>query len=562
VKATERVGVALAGVILASSFIASVMPGLNGDVQYVIGGLRATEGHETFVSTFVHRPLAYRAVVAGLDAVAHLMGLGPESLVAYEAFMRVGALAMVLAAIAVLWWGLRRWMPNPDALAIAGAIGLALAFAPAWDILQAEWVATLFMAIAVGTALGPRSVVLSSALSGLFALLAVVVKLATLAFAPLAFGLVLLVSRRRAVAMAVGGTGWLAAWAALVILALPLEWQWIRDMGSLGPNSPFRSPLDFRDLELLALALGSKVTLQPWLVVTPAAIVLLARSMANRRDGVLVAAAALVALALSITPILLQGQYSLYHLAALPVVAAAVIAAAASRWWRMSGRPPFVLLVPLPMVGVACAAVLAMSADVRLAIDFQVTLAIFLLSMGLAVGAVLVPSAVRPPSRDGTHRVAAAMLLMCSLVLLPAISPTSAWSLNPGGTRWTNAVWPERSRSANASLSALSATIGSAAPVLYLAYGDVPYHMGNPTDCPYPSPLFLQRGMAIDYVTEFASYPDNVACLASDVPEFMVLAPGWFQIDELQAPLRATLDATFDCERAITMAGLQACPRR
>ena len=34
---------------------------------------------------------------------------------------------------------------------------------------------------------------------------------------------------------------------------------------------------------------------------------------------------------------------------------------------------------------------------------------IFLLSMGLAVGAVLVPSAVRPPSRDGTHRVAAAM---------------------------------------------------------------------------------------------------------------------------------------------------------
>jgi hypothetical protein len=154
------------------------------------------------------------------------------------------------------------------------------------------------------------------------------------------------------------------------------------------------------------------------------------------------------------------------------------------------------------------------------------------------------------------------MLLMCSLVLLPAISPTSAWSLNPGGTRWTNSVWPERSRSANASLSALSATIGNAAPVLYLAYGDVPYHMGNPTDCPYPSPLFLQRGMAIDYVTEFASYPDNVACLASDVPEFMVLAPGWFQIDELQAPFRATLDATFDCERAITMAGLQACPRR
>lgn len=553
---------ALAGVILAGFAVASVMPGLNGDVQYVIGGLRATEGHETFIGTFVHRPIAYRAVIAGLDGAAQFAGLDPRSLAAYESFIRIGALALVVATAALLWWGLRRWMPRSDALAIAGSVGIALAMAPAWDFLQAEWVATLCVALAVGAALGPRSTVLAATLAGLFALLAVVMKIATLAFAPLAFGLVLAVSWRRAVAMAIGGIGWLAAWFVLVVLALPVEWQWIRDMGGLGANSPFRSPLDLRDLQLLALALASKMTLQPWLVVTPAAVVVLARSMATRTARIGAAATAVTGLTLSLTPILLQGQFSLYHLAALPVVAAAIIAVAASRWWRVSGQAPLILLAPLPILGIVSTVVLAMPAETRLQIDLPLTVALAVLAAGLAVGAAAAPSVMKPAAHVAMPRIAAAVLVACSLVLLPAVSPTSAWSLNPGSTRWTNSVWPERSRNANESMSALSEAIGRATPVLYLAYGDVSYHMGNPTDCPYPSPLFLQRGMAIDYVTEFDSYADNVACLASAEPDYMVLAPGWFQIESLQVPLRERLDAAYDCRRALAMAGLQVCPRR
>lgn len=550
---------AAAGIGAVVLLVASLPLGLNGDVQYVLGGLRATDGHETFVTTFVHRPIAYRALVAAIDAPAGVVGLGPDSLYVYEAAIRAMGLLLAGGTAVVTWGGLRRWIPSFEASVIAAAVGLSLALVPAWDFLQAEWAATAAVALAVGTALWPRSDAAAGALSGLFALLAVALKIATLAFAPLAFVLVLLLSRRRAVAMTIGGFAWLATWLALMVVVVPLEWQWVRDMGGLSSNSPFRSPLDERDLQLLATAVSSKLVLQPWLVALPAALVLLARTCEQPRRGAAFAFLGAAAILLACTPIALQGQYSLYHLAALPVTAAALVASAAIRWHRSTGGIPLVILLPLPVLGVGSAVVLALPPATRAAIDLQVTVGLALLGILLLMLAAVTRRA--PPPRSAPS-FGAAVVLASLAVFLPAVAPSSAWALNPGSTPHTNRSWPPRVQATHDSMAALRSEIGAETPVLYLSYGDLPYHLGNPTDCAYPSPLWVQRGMALPYVVEFESYADNVECLSSGLPRYMVLAPGWFAIEELQPPLRQLLDDTYDCGASVTHGGVVACPRR
>ena len=555
---------AAAVAVLAGLIVLAVVASLSGDVQYALGGLRATEGSESFLTTFVHRPLAYRAALAALDAPARAVGLGPGSLVAYEAVLRLAAIAAAAAAGWCLWWALRRHLPRIDAATVSGAVGMALALPPTWDVLQPDWMGGMFVALAVAAALGPKRAVLAGILAGLCVVLAVGVKLATISLAPLAFILVWAVDRRRAGAMAVGAVVWGVGWLAVMLLALPIEWQWVRDMAALNPNSPIRSGLDARDRQLLLNAIGSKIVLQPWLIIVPPAIVLLARAAGSLRGAGGLATLVVAALAMAVAPIIIQGQYYLYHLAALGPAAAAVVALAVARWWRLAGRPPMLLVAPLPLLGLAGALVLSQPPATREAWDRPVLLGCAALAVALSTWAAM--PRLRP-GRQASDRAhvrlhEVAWLAAAALAILPAVVPTAAWALDPAATTWTNAGWAMRSATKHVAYAELRRMIGADTPVLYLAYGDVPYHLGNPTDCRYPSPLWVQRGMDLAYVTQFASYRDNRNCLASPVPRYLVLQPHWFAIDRLQPTVRDVLDARYDCSAALVVDDLAACPRR
>ena len=110
-------------------------------------------------------------------------------------------------------------------------------------------------------------------------------------------------------------------------------------------------------------------------------------------------------------------------------------------------------------------------------------------------------------------------------------------------------------------LRGLSSELGATTPVLYLTYGAVGYNMGNPTDCRYPSPVWFKVAIRDPSVERFASYRENVTCLSSPIPRYLILQPGWLDVSKLSPSVRATIDRTYDCSAALHAGGLLACPR-
>lgn len=86
--------------------------GVNFDVRYVLGGLRAGEagGAGSYASIFVHRPLAYRALAAALDVLPSRLP-DPTGVVA-EVVLRGEALLLAAAASMLLLLGIRRRRPG------------------------------------------------------------------------------------------------------------------------------------------------------------------------------------------------------------------------------------------------------------------------------------------------------------------------------------------------------------------------------------------------------------------------------------------------------------------
>lgn len=70
--------------------------------------------------------------------------------------------------------------------------------------------------------------------------------------------------------------------------------------------------------------------------------------------------------------------------------------------------------------------------------------------------------------------------------------------------------------------------IGADTPVLYLTFRDLDYLLGDPTDCRYASPVFLQRSTTLPYVRDLPSYADNVSCVDTRARYLVVdrLRPG------------------------------------
>ena len=423
------IGLALGAAVAALAATFSL--GLNGDVQYVFGGLAtyASDDPLGFIKTFTHRPVAYRGILDVILGAASLVSMPAANPVAFEVVVRVIGIAVAGATGLLVWLGLRRWT---DPLVSAGAgigIATALALAPNFDFLQAEWFAAAFAAAGVAVALGTRRPWVGAAIGGILLTLAVGVKLSTIALAPAAVLVIATMDRRRAVLTT--GAGLLAgmAWLGLSF-ATPREWQWLQDIVASSPESLLSGGLSPERIGEILEVLGSKLAVTPILVTVPASIALLA---ARRPDGTRLAALLTGAVSLTLAPLIVQAPPNLYNLAAAHVLAGGLLGAAIVRWWRLSGTIPWLALAPLG----ACMAVAlwALSAGPDWLDAYRpavMGLLVVAAVLGLAAAVLIARSNGHDtPRPSGGVFALASFVVIATLAYLPTVVPAAAWALHP-----------------------------------------------------------------------------------------------------------------------------------
>ena len=331
----------------------SLLLGLNGDVQYVIGGMRVAVGPDgvlTGVDTFTHRPLVYRAFILGLTGFLGLLQLSPASQVPFEISARLVAATLSLAVGMLLFLGVRQRLGAVHAGAVALAVTASLALAPNWDLLQAEWLGCLLAVLAVSLALLPASTLIAGALGGLLLVLAAAAKLSTAPYALIGLLAIAALDRRRTIPVVLGGATFGLAFVGL-LLVVPHELRWVRDTVTLSLGSPLRTATNWG---LMASAFGSKAATSPVLIVAPASLVVLLRLVRQRSRWWLVIGALLV-FALAAAPLVAQKEAYLYRLSILPVAGAALVAFAAVELWSAGGRSPWWVIGALAVAsGIAC----------------------------------------------------------------------------------------------------------------------------------------------------------------------------------------------------------------
>ena len=336
-------------VLLASS----AWVGLNGDVQFVLGGLNARAGApgNAWVDTFVHRPVLYRlalGMIGGLASPLRSVGQIP-----YEALVRFIGLTFAATAGGTVAWAMRRRVGSLEAVAIGGAIGLALAFATPWDFLQAEWFGAALAAMAVAVTLGTARVSTGAFVGAGLAVIAVGMKITTLPYVVIALFLVGAFDFRRARAM----LGMVVIWGlafGLLVLAVPREARWLIEMSKLSPYTPLHRGFQSTDLGIWVQAIAGHTVLTPSIALVPAAIAGICLEARTPRRAIALASILAACVLLAIGPMIVQDSGYLYHLAALPILASAYIAVALLGP-RARKRAPVVLLVCLPIVAVAAA---------------------------------------------------------------------------------------------------------------------------------------------------------------------------------------------------------------
>jgi hypothetical protein len=518
---------------------------LNGDVHYVLGGLRtAGEGGAGGpAEIFVARPLAYRLLIDALDNGRALVTDDGTSMVA-QRIIRAEAVVLVAAVSLLLYAGLRRHLRRPRAMLIAYAAGVTLAIAPPFHFLEPDWAGALAATAAVGGALVSRYPLVGMLAGGTLLWLAVAMKVATAPYAVLALGIVAVFSWRRAVLAGGLGVGMVGGWMYATRELMPWESMWLHDMISLVRTSPLYHGLRWEDIEHLTDGVLNAALVSPIVVLLPASLVVLVRSRRGPWRRLLAAALAVAAVALAVGPAYGQGEWFQYHFAGLPVLAAGCWAAAVGVTGSNTVR--WVLVLAALAAGLASALLLPAPTAWRNAHFGEVSWWLVAAAAGCAL---LVVVAGRLSSRPGGASVLAATAVCLSALVggLPGSALSFAGDYSAGVNRGT-AAGLEATR---AQYARLHAVIGKDTPVLYLTYGAENFMMGNPTACRYPSPQWLQRGTVYPYVRDYASYRDNARCITEDTTaQYLVVAPKWFRIQLLEPALRDRLLARFDCSPA------------
>ncbi|MBW4721363.1 hypothetical protein [Saccharothrix obliqua] len=544
-------GTVIAAVIALPVVFTIAWTGLNHDVRYVLGCLRVGRAAGLAASeVFVHRPLAYRWVMAGLDSVS----AGP--LAVREALVRAAAVVVVgLCA----WWlraGLARFVASREATAVAVAVGAALALAPNWGFLQPEWVAAVFAVAAVAAALWFDRVALAGVVGGVLLALVVLVKYTTAPVALLAVGVVAALDRRRAVALAGASVPAGGVLFGLAVLVEPREWRWLWELPSLNPPNPVTRGLVWADGQALAVTVANEALLAPVLAALPVAVALLVRLAGGRRERTAWLVAPALGVLVVLAGVVVQGQWFQYHLVVLAVFAAGLWALAVTRWWVARGGLPWPLVGLTAVAAVGAPVVSAAPVSWRLghgAVVYGVLVVLVLLALVASVGGRFVTA-----SRPG---LAVAAVVGVSALVVP-VWPTSPYSFDNIHTAYTNAERVQAVRETGDAFAPLRERIGAETPVTYLAFGDMGYLLGNPTTCRYPSPVFLQRTTYLPGVDGLESYRENLNCLSDNASRYLVVQPSWFRVPALPEEARSLIEARYDCDRAIPAGPVLACPRR
>ncbi|KAA9166877.1 hypothetical protein FPZ12_001400 [Amycolatopsis acidicola] len=525
-------GAWLVGLLAAVPLLVTLFwTGLNHDVRFVLGCLRASEIGP--VGVFVHRPLLYRLMLV------------PAMHLSSETEIRLAAL--VLVALVALW--LRASLRRPEASIIALAVGLALALSPNWDFLQPEWLAGLFATAAVAGALWPKRLWLSAILGGLGAALAVLVKFTTAPTALLAIGVVVLVDRRRALWMTVAAAVLGPALFGLSVLAEPREWRWFHEFSALNGSSP----LNGGEIDLIALGrlIVNEALQNPLFALLPVSVVVLLRL----RRGWWVLLLAVGVLAVSATA-LLQAQWFQYHLTPLLPLAAGVWALAVGRWCVEYRHPPWTLVAFTAVLAGVAPWVAAQPEEWRHAHQAP---AYWVLGGVVLLGCVL--AAVEPARAGGRP-----MLVVPALVTVAALSvqvwPSSPYSFDFSAADSRNTDRVNMTTRLAGQLPAIRDRIGADTEVLYLAFGDVPYFLGNPTPCRYPSPTFLARSTQLPELRGLESYAENAACLTDPRVRYLVWVRGWLDVDKLEPRLAQAIRDIYDCSHPLRTDDVEVCPHR
>ncbi|HEY5837200.1 hypothetical protein [Streptomyces sp.] len=540
-----RIAAAVAGVVAVAAMCWS---GLNHDVRYVLGGMRAAgDGGYSASETFVHRPLAYRWILASLDRLT----AGPVA--PREAWLRLLVIALTAA---VVWWlraGLTRRLPRREANAVAAGIGLALLFAPAWDFLQPEWVAVWLAVAALAAGLGLRRLRYAVPAAGALTALVVLVKYTTAPTALLSLGALVVLDRRR---------GWWTAAAAaiatpagfvLAIAVQPREWRWFNELSALNPNTPLQNGLHVADLRQLVDTVGTEALMNPVVALLPAAVVLLAGGSGRARWAWPLLTGAGVAGVLA--ALVVQGQWFEYHLAALPVLAAALWALALVRY------PHRWVLAATALLGAAVPAVAGQSLAWRGAhagLAYSLLSAVTAVAFGAAFSGRGRPLRGGAPPRYGTAAVAVLALA------IPAW-PTTPYSYDTRHSAFTALERARTRQDVSRWLDGVRDRIGPGTPVTYLAFGDIGYLLGNPTHCRYPTPTFLQRTRYDREITGQTSYRENLGCLDDPGARYAVLDTFWFPLSQVAPEVSAAVRARYDCaapSATYPALHLVVCPRR
>ena len=532
-----RSGAALVVVVVA---LVTLPYGFSGDIRYEMG-VKAVSGHGA-AGTFTHRPLLYRLLSAAVTAPAQALGSDVSQV---ELLLRAECAALGLLAGGVLWLGLRR-RAGADAAPLALAVATALVLMGPQITLEPDWLAVVLTVLGVGAALALPGRVAGALVGALLLVAAAATKVVSLPVALVGLLALLLLDRRRALlttaAAAVTGLVLVLAVAVLV----PHEIGWLLDMRSVQPVEPPAAVTVVRSLELL----GNAATLWPAVALLPAALV-----FAPGRLRL----AALAAVLLAWLPAQIQGQYFIYHLAALPVVAAVVLVLALR-------RAPTALAVSTLGYTVWVAWVSSTPVGFRTAhagLVFAVTAgsaAALLVTSRLAAGSRPALAEGRPGPVGAGAAAAVAVVLVASLA---ASTPYSAGSISLGSTAGYNPV--DRRLDTRASLRSadrIRARIGAGTPVTYLTFGSWAYFLGNPTDCRYPSPVFLQRGQPRDGAPPTHAWTEALRCITDTPGDWLVWDSEWFKMRRQPPAVRDAITRTFACEHAVQEGALRLCPRR
>lgn len=518
---------------------------LNGDVHYVLGGLRTAElgGAGGAADIFVARPLAYRLLIDLLDGGRALITDDGTSMLT-QRIIRAEAIVLVGLVGLLVYAGLRRHLRRNSAMLIAYAVGVTFAFAPPFHFLEPDWAGALAATAAVGAALAPRWTGLGVAAGGVLLWLAVAMKVATAPYALIAIGVIAVFAWRRAALAWAVAMALVVCWTFVTSAFMPWETMWLNDMIDLVHTSPLYHGLVWEDIELLTHGVVNAAVISPIVVLLPASLVVLIRSCRGPWRRLLATVASICAVALAVGPAYGQGEWFQYHFAGLPVLAAGCWAAALTV--TRSALVRWILVLTALAAGVA--SVMLLPEPVAWRHEHYGDVAWSYVAAGFGCALVVAAVWTRSARPGGAKLLGATAICLSAMVGgLPAgafaFDGFNAASINRNGTAGLD--------SARAQYARLHAIIGKDTPVLYLTYGAENYLMGNPTACRYPSPQWLQRGTVWPYVRDFPSYHDNARCITEDTTaRYLVVSESWFRLRLLEPRLRTPLLARFDCSPA------------